>query len=301
MSHSFSNTRAMFFALAGFSLWTFSDASLKFLTQTSLPKYEIVMLMSVSAIATMFVITLMRGKLRMLRSQKPHRLFIIGVFLLANTFMLLVAFKYLPLTGLYAVTFMGPMLTAVLASLFMHERLTWRQKVSIVTGFVGVLTAINVTGLLTAPGEALGYVAAFLSLALNTGNMLLLRIYGKTESHESMAFYPRFIALAGGLLGCVFVHFEPVEFKNILPILTAGFFAGAGWLCVTVAGQKAPASLVAPFRYSQIVTGACLGYLVWHDVPTLNLVAGVMVIVFSGLYFTHHMRQTPFLVIEPES
>ena len=46
-------------------------------------------------------------------------------------------------------------------------------------------------------------------------------------------------------------------------------------------------SVVAPFRYSYLITSAVAGYLVFSEVPDAWSVAGAMLIVASGLYALH--------------
>jgi drug/metabolite transporter (DMT)-like permease len=47
--------------------------------------------------------------------------------------------------------------------------------------------------------------------------------------------------------------------------------------------KHAPASIAAPFHYTQIISGAVIGYLIWGDVPTAHLAIGVIIIVLSCL------------------
>ena len=52
----------------------------------------------------------------------------------------------------------------------------------------------------------------------------------------------------------------------------------------------APASVLAPFSYTQIVWMALIGFLVFGDVPDSWTVAGAAVVVASGLYLFHRER-----------
>jgi drug/metabolite transporter (DMT)-like permease len=55
--------------------------------------------------------------------------------------------------------------------------------------------------------------------------------------------------------------------------------------------KLAPAATVAPFHYSQIITGGLIGYFIWHDVPSLHLLIGAIIIIASGLYIATHARR----------
>ena len=48
---------------------------------------------------------------------------------------------------------------------------------------------------------------------------------------------------------------------------------------------------MAPFTYAQIMSATILGYLVFGDVPGVWTIAGLVVIIGSGLYVLHRERR----------
>jgi drug/metabolite transporter (DMT)-like permease len=63
-----------------------------------------------------------------------------------------------------------------------------------------------------------------------------------------------------------------------------GFLGALGHLLLIRALTLTPASLVAPFTYSQIIWAIALGYLVFGDLPDGWMLIGCAVIIASGLY-----------------
>jgi drug/metabolite transporter (DMT)-like permease len=63
-----------------------------------------------------------------------------------------------------------------------------------------------------------------------------------------------------------------------------GLLGGIGHLLLIRALTIAPASLLAPFVYTQLVWALVLGYLVFGDVPNVWMLVGGAVIVASGLF-----------------
>jgi drug/metabolite transporter (DMT)-like permease len=127
-----------------------------------------------------------------------------------------------------------------------------------------------------------------------------MRVVGQRgESRESLAFWPRLlVAVAGLAMGCA-LGFGALPLKGLGLIICSGGIGGAGgWLCMAEAYKTAPASIVAPFHYSQIIVAALLGYAVWHDMPTLHLLLGVAIIIASGLYVTLRTRKTAGVLAE---
>ena len=48
--------------------------------------------------------------------------------------------------------------------------------------------------------------------------------------------------------------------------------------------RLAPANIMAPFSYAQLVSAGLLGYLVFGDLPSIYTWIGSAIIVASGLY-----------------
>ena len=69
-----------------------------------------------------------------------------------------------------------------------------------------------------------------------------------------------------------------------------GAMAAIGHYFLTIAYSQAPAAVVAPFNYMQLVGAAILGYAVFNDFPDFWTWVGAGVIVCSGLYLGHQER-----------
>ena len=72
-----------------------------------------------------------------------------------------------------------------------------------------------------------------------------------------------------------------------------GVAATLGHAFIVWAAVNAPTNLLAPFQYVEIIGASLLGYLVFGDVPAPSTIAGVGIIVASGLYLFHRERQRP--------
>ena len=58
------------------------------------------------------------------------------------------------------------------------------------------------------------------------------------------------------------------------------------------AHRRAPASILSPFMYSQLVWAGALGYLVFADVPNRWTLTGASIVIASGLYLLLRERRT---------
>ena len=78
-------------------------------------------------------------------------------------------------------------------------------------------------------------------------------------------------------------------------------FGAGGHFLLIVAHRNAPASVLSPFIYTQIVWAISLGYLVFGNVPSRWTLAGACIVIASGLYLLYRERKVTGTVapVEP--
>src|SRR5699024_7577696 len=67
-------------------------------------------------------------------------------------------------------------------------------------------------------------------------------------------------------------------------VLGLGGLSGYTHSLIVRASQKAPASILAPFQYLEIVSATILGYVIFNDFPTPSKLVGIAIIILSGLF-----------------
>ena len=55
-------------------------------------------------------------------------------------------------------------------------------------------------------------------------------------------------------------------------------------LLLTQAYRVAPVAVVAPFEYTTLVWAVLFGFLIWGDVPAVNVLLGAAVVIGAGLF-----------------
>jgi len=286
---SVSHLRAIGFALASFTLWVFTDTCVKLSGEATIPPYEIVGIVGVIQVAVTVLMALPRREVKKLWPRRFGPQFGRAFLSVMINFCNALALRHLPLTTFYVVIFMMPMLIAILAAVFLHEKLSWQRIVAIVAGFGGVVYAINPAAPLSA-GDLTGYIALAVSVVASSTNMVWLRTMTQTESLGSLVFFSGLVAAIAGLLAML-VHFVPLTDFTVAVLLTAGLFNVIGNFYNYKALKYTVAANVSQFHYTQIITGAIIGYLIWHDVPSLRLVIGAIIIIASGLYIAARARK----------
>jgi drug/metabolite transporter (DMT)-like permease len=209
-----------------------------------------------------------------------------ALLLLGSTTSNFLALQYLQLDQALAITFSAPFLVAVLSGPLLGEWVGWRRWAAIGVGFAGVL-------LVTRPGFGGIHPAALLCFA----NAICIALYGittrilaRTDSNQTTLFYSNAVGAALMLPILPFVWTNPGSLVHVLLMLMVGAMGGLGHYFLIAGHRRAPASLLAPFMYSQIAWAMILGYLVFGDVPNAWTLAGAALAVGSGLYILHRER-----------
>ena len=74
-------------------------------------------------------------------------------------------------------------------------------------------------------------------------------------------------------------------------MLGTGVLGSLGHFCLISGHKLAPASVLSPFIYTQLIWVTILGYLVFGSLPTGLTLAGAAMVVGSGLYLLYRERK----------
>ena len=159
-------------------------------------------------------------------------------------------------------------------------------------GFLGVLLIIKpgTTALQPAAIGALG--AAFLFAVA----MTLMRRLGTTESAATITFYLSvFITLVSLVLIATLGWVAPTP-GDFLVLALIGLVGGTAQLFLTQSLRLGEAAVVSPLRYTSIIWAVLFGYIFWDALPDAMVVAGLAIVISSGLYILH--RETRLAIIQ---
>lgn len=275
--------------------FAFLDATAKFLS-SQMPTAQIVWARYVSAFLLVFLLVNPLTHPRLLVTRRPVLQVGRSVLLLGATVFNFMAVRYLQLDESQSIMFSTPFLVAILAGPLLGESLDWRRWAAIVVGFAGVL-------LVTRPGAGGIHPAALLSL----GGALCYAVYGimtralsRTDSNETTLFYSNLVGAVVVLPVLPFVWTPPEDALSIGLMVVMGVFASLGHFLLIVGHRRAPASVLSPFIYSQMIWMVALGYFVFGDVPNHWTLAGAVIVIGSGLYLIHRERRRRVVPLAPD-
>jgi drug/metabolite transporter (DMT)-like permease len=219
----------------------------------------------------------------LLRTTRPGLQIGRSFLLLGSTMCNFAALRYLQLDEAIALVFSTPFFVAALSGPMLGEWVRWRRWTAIGVGFVGVLVV-------TRPGPDTFQPAALLSLAAALCYALYsiaTRVLARTDSNETTLFYSNVVGAVALIPVVPFVWTTPTDPLVIALMVLAGAIGSFGHYLLIAAHRLAPAVVLSPFIYTELLLVIVLGFLVFGDVPHRMTLAGSAIVVASGLYIVH--------------
>jgi drug/metabolite transporter (DMT)-like permease len=274
---------------AAIILFAFLDTSAKYLTTVAhVPVLQIIWVRFASTAALTFAMLRPKAFISAARSHKPGHQLLRSVFLLGATAFNFLALQFLQLDQTATIFFLSPFIVAALAGPMLDEWIGWRRLLAICAGFSGVLFVLR-------PGFGGIHWAvsfSFLSTLSYALYSLWTRYLARFDSARTTLVYT---PLAGALFIAPFAIMAwqtPQSAWVWLVLFCTGIFGGVGHGLLILAHERAPAPILAPFGYINIIFVITLGYLVFSDVPSWWTLAGTAIIISSGIYLLFRERQT---------
>lgn len=198
-------------------------------------------------------------------------------FLAAGISSIQVALTTTPVATVFAVFFVGPLFSYLLAVVFLREHVTWFRSILVLLGFAGVLLVVRPSsdissGVLWALNAGLCY-GAFLTMSRwLTGHAAPMALVVSQLSISAL------ILLPWGLLNMP---------EITSPVAKLTFVSAAcsmlGNLLLLYAYRHAAATRIAPLVYFQLIAAVLLGWLLFDDLPDMITWVGLAVIIASGV------------------
>jgi len=276
--------RGIALMLAALAFFSCSDAASKLMT-ASLPAVEVAWLRFCVFTLLMLGVTVFSGGRSALRSRRPGLQALRALGVMGSSILFIMGLAFLPMAEATAISFVSPLMVTALSIPILGEVVGWRRWSAVAVGLLGVLIVVR-------PGTGAFDTAAIFPLLSAASWAVALVVTRKMSGADGPLVALTYAATVGLLVTSAIVPFEWVNpgWREIgLALVTGGASTIAQWL-VVLAFQKARASVLAPFSYSQLVWSGLLGFLIFGSVPDGWTLIGAAVIIASGLYTAHRER-----------
>jgi drug/metabolite transporter (DMT)-like permease len=201
-----------------------------------------------------------------------------GVLLAVMTLCYFNAFRTLPLAHGTAILFLTPILITLWARLFLHESVSARQWIAVVIGFVGVLVICRPGSGLDGQGVAYALGAAL----ANSFYQTLTRRASGQDAPETQLFYTGLIG-AAAMSASAPAWWAPITAGSAhwTAFAVVGFFGALGHWLLVKAYQHAPAAVLTPWMYLQLVFALALGWAIFGERPDAMALVGMAIVVLA--------------------
>jgi len=208
-----------------------------------------------------------------------------AVALVGATIFFFTGLKTMPLADALATYFVYPLIVTAFAPLFLGERPGIRRWSAVAVGFVGSLLIIRPGFSEIADGTVYVLVAA---VCFAIYNLLTKTLSGQGDAWQTLGFQ----MVVGTVIMTPVLPFvwAPLDMTAIGILFMMASASAVGHFLIIHAYEHAPASVLAPFSYFEIISATLIGFFVFGDFPSIHTWIGVSVITCSGIYISFRER-----------
>jgi S-adenosylmethionine uptake transporter len=272
------NTQAgVLLAILAYGIMAGQDATVKWLA-ADYSVWQILFVRSLTVALISISVGGRRGISGVIRSRRKGDLLLRAGLTLTAWVCYYTASRQLGLADLVTLYYAAPIFVTILSIVMLKEKVTWIRWTSVIVGFVGVIIAANPTGRPELWPALLVLLAAML---WGFSSIMVRQIMHAEPTINQMIFGNSLFALV-----CAFTLPWTWQQPNLFDfglMLAFGCGSGIGQYLIYESFRRAPASVLAPTEYTALVWAVILGYLIWHDLPTVPGIIGACLIVLASI------------------
>ena len=312
MSAQNNNPKGIVFILIAMIVFSVQDGIMKHI-YNFVSLYEIYLIRTVVSFVLILLFLIITKKPIVFKSQYPLLTFTRVILFFFGFSSFYVSLTVLPLGTATALFFVTPFLITIFAHFFLKEEIGLRRWSAVVVGFIGVYVTLN-------PDFSNFNYLSLLPILCALCYSLSMIIIKKTSDKDSV-YTQTFTFYIGAIIISIIFYFiigdgkynvsdHPasqfifrewfVDFNsNILLMTATGVTATLAFLFLFTAYSIASPAVVSPFEYSILFWSPLVGWLYFDEIPSLNTVVGILIIVCSGVYiFVREKAQNQSIATE---
>ncbi len=206
------------------------------------------------------------------------------------------ALTVLPLPEAVLIGYAMPLFTVVMGAVLLKEQVRAYRWAAVIIGLMGVLIVSwpRLTFLGDANADAsrlaIGAMSVIGSAAFAAGAMIQIRRLIGKEPANTIVIYFTVISACMSLISLPFGWIMP-DTKQLIALILAGIVGGVGQSFLTSCYRYADVSTIAPFEYVSLLLSLGVGWFVFGDLPTLQMMAGGLIVIGAGLFIIWREHQ----------
>jgi len=297
MSRENNNSRGIILILLAMMVFSIQDGIMKHIF-SFVSLYEVYLIRTLISFVLILLFLKLTKKKIVFKTQYPLLTFCRVILFFFGFSSFYISLSVLPLGFATALFFVTPFLITIFAHFFLKEEIGIRRLSAVIVGFIGVYITLN-------PDFNNFNYLSLLPIMCAFCYSLSMIIIRKTSDKDSV-YTQTFTFYFGAIIFSIIFYFiigdgqyntsnHPasqfifrewfVDLKSsILFMVTTGVTATAAFLLLFTAYRIASPAVVSPFEYSILLWSPLIGWIYFNEIPSLNTVIGILIIVSSGIY-----------------
>jgi drug/metabolite transporter (DMT)-like permease len=276
------NTKGLFLMLLGQLSFAINDTFVKFMVTESENNFSTLNIIFIrgffaSILILLIIFIFTQNNLKTVFKNKQS--YLRGFFEVLTAAFFFAGLILMPMANVYTLLMTAPFIVTLYSFFILKEKVGIRRWSAVIIGFIGVIIVIKPQNLEFGLLFILPIISAFF---LTLRDVVTKEIVNKKNSLDITLVTSILVMIFSGV-GALLLNTE-VKLYNIIYIFISSLFLTSGYVCSVLTVYFAPLSLTASIRYSVIVFGIILGYLILGEEPSLNMIIGALIITASGLF-----------------
>ena len=193
---------------------------------------------------------------------------------------------YLPFGELYSLLNLAPILITASGAFILGEKVGWRRWTAVILGFVGVLIVVNPNDL----KFGFAFLYPLVSAVFITQRDTITRKYLENFDSLQVVFITSLSVTIFFSFGMI-LNYQPINLEIFIYIFLSAIFVTIGYYFSVLTIKTANISTTSPFRYTIIIFGIVLGYFIFKETPSINMIIGSLLIIGSGIFIIFRQKK----------
>ena len=312
MSKKNNNPRGIILILIAMMVFSVQDGIMKHIFNF-VSLYEVYLIRTLVSFGLILIFLKLKKEKIVFKSQYPLLTFCRVILFFFGFSSFYISLTVLPLGFATALFFVTPFLITIFAHFFLKEEIGIRRWSAVVVGFIGVYITLN------PDFNNFNYLSLLPILCAFCYSLSMIII--KKTSEKDSVYTQTFTFYFGAIIFSTIFYFligdgqyntsdHPASqfiFRewfvdlesSILFMATTGLTATVAFLLLFTAYSIASPAVVSPFEYSILLWSPLIGWVYFNEIPSLNTVIGILIIVSSGIYiFMREKAQEQLIATE---
>jgi len=306
------NTKGILLILAAMLIFAVQDSLMKYI-YNSVSLYEVYIIRTIVSFILVIIFLKILKKPIVFKTHYPLLTLCRVILFFFGFSSFYIALTVMPLATATALFFISPFLITIFAKFILKDQIGPRRWIAVIVGFIGVYIILNpnfddfdyfsLTPILCAFCYSLSMIIIKKTSEKDNVYQQMFQFYIGAMI-ISIIFYffigdGRYNTIDNPAAQFIFREwFSNLEF-SLIYMIALGFTAAAAFLLVFSAYRVASPAVVSPFEYSILIWSTLSGWIFFNEVPTINTIIGMFLIVFGGIYiFIREKVQEQSIVTE---